>query len=162
VTGTASSGGTTAFTSVFASRTIAIGNLPSTNLSHSLTLPNHGHSDSFSLPDHVHSISLTTSTDGSHNHDYEKPNDGTQQGEGTGAISKYREQTDTFSTSSDGSHDHTVSGNSGDPTTNPGISGSVGNPTTNPTITGSIALGGSGTAMDFAVQYVDCVIGTKD
>jgi hypothetical protein len=38
----------------------------------------------------------------------------------------------------------------------------VGNPTTNPTITGSIALGGSGTAMDFAVQYVDCVIGTKD
>lgn len=34
--------------------------------------------------------------------------------------------------------------------------------TTNLSIAGSIALGGSGTAMDFAVQYVDVIIATKD
>ncbi len=30
------------------------------------------------------------------------------------------------------------------------------------TLTGSISLGGSGTAMDFAVQYLDCIVCTKD
>jgi hypothetical protein len=29
-------------------------------------------------------------------------------------------------------------------------------------VSGTIALGGSGTAMDFSVQYVDCIIATKD
>ncbi len=30
------------------------------------------------------------------------------------------------------------------------------------TITGSVTSGGSGTALDFAVQYVDCILATKD
>lgn len=117
VSGTASSGGTTAFTSVFAARTIAEDNLPA----------------------HTHGLG-------------------------------------TLATASGGSHTHTVSG---------GIRGGTGNDQSNGasgqivpsgnsvividsggahthTFTGALANTGSGTALDFAVQYIDVIYATKD
>lgn len=102
VSGIASSGGSTAFTTVFAARTIAQANLPSGALT--------GSSATF------------TATAGQH------------VGSGTGAT--------------------TLSGSG---TTIPTGDNGVG--------TGAISslnLGGSGTAMDFAVQYVDLIIASKD
>jgi hypothetical protein len=99
VSGTAGSGGTTAFTSVFTSRTISLANMPS----------------------HTHTL-----TDPGHNHTY-LANASTP---GPGAV---------------------ASGGGG--STN----------TTSTSTTGiTIANAGSGTAMDFAVQYVDVIIATKD
>lgn len=111
VSGTVSSGGSTAFTSVFTSRTIATANLPS----------------------HTHSFSATTSSDGAHTHNYDKPNsdDAT-----SGGKSLADDSFSSTATSSSGAHTHTVSGTTG--------------------------ATGSGTAMDFAVQYVDVIIATKD
>jgi hypothetical protein len=103
VSGTASSGGTTAFTSVFTSRTITTANMPSHT--HTLTDPGHTHTVPF----------LST---------------GAGAAAGGGAY----------------------------------ISPSPGSPTsTSSSTTGiTIANAGSGTAMDFAVQYVDVIIATKD
>jgi hypothetical protein len=112
VTGTASSGGSTAFTSVFAARTIAQANLPA----------------------HDHTFSGTTSTDGAHTHTYTEA--ANEFGVTTGATTKPRGVKFTSSTGSNGSHSHTYSGT-----------------------TSSV---GSGTAWDFAVQYVDLIAATKD
>jgi hypothetical protein len=112
VSGTASSGGTTSFTSVFTSRTIAEANLPS----------------------HTHSFSATTSSDGAHTHSYTSPPG--EFGVATGGTTAPRGTNFSGTTSSNGAHTHTVSGTTGGT--------------------------GSGTAMDFAVQYVDVTICTKD
>ncbi len=112
VTGTASSGGSTAFTSVFAARTIAEANLPS----------------------HNHTFSGTTTTDGAHTHTYTSPPG--IFGVNTGGTSAPRGNNTTGTTSSAGSHSHTYSGT-----------------------TSSV---GSGTAWDFAVQYVDLIAASKD
>lgn len=155
-------GGTTAFTSVFTSRTIAQANLPSYNLSHTLTLPNHIHSDTFALPNHVHSAgSYAADSDGAHTHGYTDRGDSTASVAG-GGNSVANDTDGSYTTDSGGAHTHTISGSSGNPTTLPSIDGAVGNPTTNPAIDGTVPLGGSGTAMDFAVQYVDVIIATKD
>lgn len=119
VTGTASSGGSTAFTSVFTSRTIAEANLPS----------------------HTHSFSATTSSDGDHTHGISATRrDDTTRGSGTTSRLEDLEigsaGNDDGTTTTDGAHTHTISGTSG--------------------------ATGSGTAMDFAVQYVDVIIATKD
>jgi hypothetical protein len=99
VSGTAGSGGTTAFTSVFTSRTITTANMPSHT--HTLTDPGHSHT-------------ITTNNIGS--------------GGGSGSFV-----------------------------------GGGGSATTSTATTGiTIANAGSGTAMDFAVQYVDVIIATKD
>jgi hypothetical protein len=99
VSGTASSGGTTAFTSVFAARTITVANMPS-------------HTHTLTDPGHVHGITINNNAGG-------------------GAI---------------------YSGNTAGGTTS-----------SNSATTGiTIANAGSGTAMDFAVQYVDVIIATKD
>lgn len=102
VSGTASSGGTTAFTSVFAARTIAQANLPNVN--------------------------LTAASNGAHTHTVTSVSDSTVGTDGGGAQA----YATTRTTSSDGAHTHTV------------------------------PLGGSGTAMDFAVQYVDLILATAD
>jgi len=105
VSGTASSGGSTAFTTVFAARTVAQANLPNVNF---------------------------TVTDPGHTH-------------GIASIASLTAQQGTNST-------YTTYATSG---TAP--------PTINSATTGiTVASGGSGTALDFAVQYVDCVICTKD
>ena len=113
VSGTASSGGSTAFTSVFTSRTIAEANLPS----------------------HTHAVgTLATSSSGAHNHTVTAlPGGGSFRG--GGASDDIAEET-AITTSTNGAHTHTI--------------------------TGATAATGSGTALDFAVQYVDVVICTKD
>lgn len=113
VSGTASSGGSTAFTSVFGARTIAEANLPS----------------------HTHTFSATTSTDGAHTHTASNvfnSNSATNVSPAGGPYGTFG----TVTTSSSGSHTHTVSG--------------------------TTASTGSGTAMDFAVAYVDVILATKD
>lgn len=119
VSGTASSGGTTAFTSVFTSRTIAEANLPS----------------------HTHAVgTLAVVSGGAHTHDvkYNTSTDTSTSGGGTRTttLSSGGASTATAAAISDGAHTHSL--------------------------TGATATTGSGTAMDFAVQYVDVIIATKD
>jgi hypothetical protein len=101
VSGSAGSGGTTAFTSVFTSRTITTANMPSHT--HTLTDPGHSHGIS-------DLTAISTSSSGTF----------------------YRANTNAALQST---------------TATTGI---------------TIANTGSGTAMDFAVQYVDVIICTKD
>lgn len=112
VSGTASSGGTTAFSSVFAARTITQANLPNV------------------------SLSGTASSNGDHTH----------------TLTGYFVGASTISSTGSGGGNHVFS--------------PVGNPVTSTggahTHTVSVSLGGSGTAVDFAVQYVDTIIATKD
>lgn len=117
VSGTASSGGSTAFSSVFAARTILEANLPA-----------HTHGPG--------TLGGTTNTTGAHTHNEEG-----NQGNGQAAAGSGKNVTanDSKSTGSAGDHSHTI-------TLSTGVSGST----------------GSGTAMDFAVQYVDLIIASKD
>jgi hypothetical protein len=113
VTGTASSGGSTGFTTVFTSRTIAQANLPNVNFT--VTIP---------------------ANQGSHTH-----------------------VLDT------GGNAYLVPGSTQAPQGGSGGSGGSNTPTaqgaTLPEMSGAAASGGSGTAMDFAVQYVDVIFATK-
>ncbi len=104
VTGSVSTGGSTAFTSVFAARTIAQANLPSVNLT-------------VTDPGHLHNL----------------VNGGT-----------------------------TASGGTSPAVYGAGGSGGQATSIASATTGISVALGGSGTAVDFAVQYVDCIIATKN
>ena len=107
VTGTVGpTGGNTNFTSVFASRTIAQGNLPNV------------------------SLSGLTSTDGNHTHAYIGPSDSMVGSDGSGAQAYQLGRV----SDSNGAHFHSV----------------------------TVSLGGAGTAMDFAVKYVDAILATKD
>jgi hypothetical protein len=99
VSGAASSGGTTAFTSVFTSRTITTANMPS-------------HTHTLTDPGHTHTIGTTNSAGGG----------------GSGSV----------------------------------VGGGTSYTTSTATTGITIANAGSGTAMDFAVQYVDVIIATKD
>lgn len=107
VSGSASSGGSTAFSSVFAARTIAQANLPNVNFS--------------------------VSASGSVAVDVKGANGGAS---GNSTVCFTRATTDT------------VSG------TNPA--------TGTASVTGTAASGGSGTALDFAVKYLDCIAASKD
>jgi hypothetical protein len=104
VSGTAGSGGTTAFTSVFTSRTITTANMPTHT--HTVTDPGHTHTASTGQPFVTYGGSYTAS--------------------GAGAFTPQPASINSATT---------------------GI---------------TIANAGSGTAMDFAVQYVDVIIATKD
>jgi hypothetical protein len=104
VSGTASTGGSTAFSTVFAGRTIAQGNLPS------YTLPN------------TLGVSIAN-----------------------GSTLLQNSTTTTVGTDNFAVPNTRIGG------TNVTVTGSI---------TGSVTSGGSGTAMDFAVNYVDCVIAT--
>lgn len=110
VSGTASSGGTTAFSSVFAARTISTSNLPS------------------------HTHTGTTSAVGDHSHAYSVSNYSNLGGIASGGGLTANASGITTNTVGAGGHSHTF--------------------TTDAT--------GGGTAMDFAVQYVDTIIATKD
>ena len=115
VSGTAGSGGSTAFTTIFGSRTISLANLPATNLS---------------------IASLTGSV-------------GTAINNGTLVMRNPGLNTNL---TGGGAGNYVQSAAS---VTIALTSGAV-------TFGGSIPLGGSGTAMDFAVQYVDVISATKD
>lgn len=111
VSGTASSGGTTEFTSVFAARTLTRANLPNDTVNPTVSITD---------PGHIHTYGRVTARS-------------VQSGAATGGD----EATATTNTSS---------------------------ATTGITATSSFALNGgvTQTAIDFAVQYVDVIIATKD
>jgi hypothetical protein len=117
VSGAAGTGGSTAFTTVFGSRTIAEANLPA----------------------HTHAAgTLATASDGAHTHTFTYNTSLIAANNVTTPVSDIQTSGGgtTVTTSSSGAHTHTISGS-----------------------TGSI---GSGTAMDFAVNYVDVIIATRD
>jgi hypothetical protein len=175
VTGTASSGGSTAFTSVFTSRTVAQANLPSVNWSHSLTAATHTHSVTGTYSgitgventDHAHTFSGTSSSDGSHTHSYDDAGGGGSQAVTSGGAAAADDGDASRTTGSGGSHTHTYSGTTslqnfdhahtctGSISGTAAASGAL-------TVSGTVSSGGSGTALDFAVQYVDVIIATKD
>ena len=142
VSGTASSGGTTAFSSVLTSRTILEANLPAHTHTGSGTTANNN-------VGHTHTWSGTTSTDPGHTHSDSTVSfaNGTNAGGGANVVVGPTSTT----TGLGGSHNHTVSG------TTSGVSA-------NHTHTFSFTSdsSGSGTAMDFAIQYVDTIIAVKD
>jgi hypothetical protein len=116
VSGTVSSGGTTAFTDVFTARAIGESNLPS----------------------HTHTFSGTTSSNGDHSHNYSYTATffGGGGNAGVQTVSNGNDGAIDLTTTTNGAHTHTYSGTTG-------------------------ATGGA-VAMDFAVQYVDVAICTKD
>lgn len=85
------------------------------------------------MPTHTHSFSATTSSSGAHTHTADAAR---EQGEDTAGGGTNVASNAAVTTSSNGAHTHTVSGTSG--------------------------AAGSGTGMDFAVQYVDVIIASKD
>ena len=161
VSGTVSTGGTTAFTSVFTSRTILQANLPAVNLSHSLTSATHSHtwSDTSSSDSHSHTWSDTSNSD---SHDHDLPNNMVRRVSGGFASSSgnYCESNSSLSTDSD-SHSHSVSGTTSSDSHTHTVSGTTSSSGAL-AVSGTVSLGGSGTAMDFAVQYVDVIFATKD
>jgi hypothetical protein len=142
-TGTASSGGSTVFTSVFTSRTIAQGNLPNFTLPNTLTVPDHTHgAGTFSAASHAHGAG-TYAVNG-----VPVLNAGggiTVNGGGSALAIATGPSLITGTSSSSGALG--VSGTSSG-------SGAFG-------ISGSVTSGGSGTALDFDVQYVDVILATR-
>jgi hypothetical protein len=132
VSGAASSGGSTDFTSVFTSRTIAEANLPShTHGPGTLTTSGgSAHSHVMFSASLTPAVTLSTSTQYA-----------TYSWNPGGATSySMRDGTDAptlAKTANESSHTHTMA-------------------------SGVTASTGSGTAMDFAVAYVDCILATKD
>jgi len=152
VSGSASSGGSTAFTSVFASRTPAGSvSVSGSNSGGSVT----GSVSGSNSGGGVSNTTLSTSEMPSHGHtineisiDAPGPCGATQF---TGGYSCTR--VSTAAAGGSGAHGHGF--------TNPSWSGSWSQSTfTNPTWSGSASF--SGTAMDFAVQYVDLIIASKN
>lgn len=152
VSGTAGSGGTTAFTSVFASRTPAgtvSGTVSGTNSNGlvgptTLTAAQSGspaHSHTITDPGHTHT-QTTSSTDGA-NVRADASSGGTLYNNQSNINSNVTGITvnNSIATNAAASHDHGF---------------------TNPSWSGSMSASFSGTAMDFAVQYVDTIIATKD
>lgn len=117
VSGSAGSGGTTPFTSVFTSRTIDVANLPSHT--HTVTDPGHGHLTRISS-----------------------------------SASDFINGTGGFALSNSNNNNYTFTGAT--------PSNTVGEQIAAATTGITIGNTGSGTAMDFAVQYVDLIIATKD
>lgn len=134
VTGTAGSGGTTAFTSVFASRT------PSGSISSTASTGTIG---STAVSGTVGSTTLSIAEMPSHTHDFNANGTGTvnpPKGYGsTGTVT-------TNATGGSGSHTHSFTGGSHSHTLT----------------MDSHSHTFTGTAMDFAVQYVDLIIASKD
>lgn len=132
VTGTAGTGGSTAFTSVFAARIIAKANLPVYDLANSLTAASHTHgAGTYTVANGACSATYWGGGGGQ----------GVQSG---GSFVTVQNMSLTTPTLASGA----VTGTSS-------ASGGV-------AVSGTVSLGGSGTAMDFAVQYVDCILAVKD
>lgn len=158
VSGTAGSGGTSAFTTAFASRTPA-GSVSSSFSSGSAASTTATGSISVSGGS-VSATTLTTTQIPSHNHEYSTTwgsnyNSGQTVNNGTSAASA---GTGTLFTASIGSSGGGTSHTHG--FTNPSAS-FTGTAHTH-TVSGSVSSSFSGTAMDFAVQYVDVIIATKN
>lgn len=159
VTGTASSGGSVAFTTAFASKGVS-GSIGSTTVTG--TVQNHTLTTA-EIPAHTHgpgtlTISGSTNTTGAHTHNT-RFFAGTTSGGSDAPGGANNNANETEATTSAGDHSHTVSG-----TVNGGATASAGSGgahnhglsmnSHNHTFTG--------TAIDLAVQYVDLIIATKD
>jgi hypothetical protein len=139
VTGSVSSGGTADFATVFAARTIAQANLPD--------------------------VSLTAAAAGDHNHGGTRNSTGANVAEdstcplaygvGSGGTGTWAFDPG-FAQITHGGSDHSATSSN----TSNDVFGPVYIPASG-THTHSVSLGGSGTAMDFAVKYVDMIIATK-
>lgn len=153
VTGTASSGGTVAFTTAFASKAVS-GSIGSTTVTgtvqdHILTeaqLPIHDHSATgltftgVALPAHSHTMSFTTTGSG-----------GPPQVVDSNGSGGFTEATSSVSA---GTPSGTIGGTTGDAGSGQGHNHGLVMNSHNHTFTG--------TAIDLAVQYVDLIIATKD
>jgi hypothetical protein len=153
VSGTASSGGSTAFTSVFASKTPA-GSVSVSGSNSGGAVANQTAGGSVSGTNSSGSVSAhTLSTDQIPSHSHGGGASPTFGGNGpSGAVVG-----NTGAAGGGGSHTHSF--------TNPTWSGtftgtSHGHTFTNPTWSGSASF--TGTALDFAVQYVDLIIASKN
>ncbi|WP_146147786.1 hypothetical protein [Phyllobacterium sophorae] len=181
VSGSVSTGGSTAFTTVFASRTpagtlnnvVVTGTVGATTLT-TAQIPSHTHAVSGTTgtvsADHSHNYSGTTSTNGSHAHSNTQ-NLVTAGGSGSTGV-EYKTNDGFvagFNTNAAGDHAHTYSGTTSGISTNHTHSFSV--------TSGAAGTGGShthsltmdthghtftGTAMDFAVAYVDFIVAQKN
>ena len=162
VTGAAGSGGSTAFTSVFASRTPA-GSVTGSNSGGSIANTTTTGSVSVSGSNSGGSVSnttLATTQIPSHSHGFEFYKNEWNSGTAGDRCLATNQGTMNYNTNGAGgglAHGHGF--------TNPSWSGSASlsmnahnHTLTNPTWSGSF----SGTAMDFAVQYVDLIIASKD
>jgi len=129
VSGTVSSGGSTAFTSVFTSRTITESNLPS----------------------HTHDYSAVTSSDGAHQHFSLYLGNGDATAPSTTNYPAYRVNLGT-------DQDYTIGGIGS--AADVGLTSSAG--THSHVLSGGVGNTGGGVAMDFAVQYVDVTICTRN
>ncbi len=160
VTGSASSGGSTAFTSVFASRTPSgsvsgsnsDGSIANTTVTGSVSGSNSGGSvgnttlSESQIPSHTHTVTSVVAPTGE------------ESGTDNGLLRLSGLSPSSFTSSSTGgstAHSHGF--------TNPSWSGSISinahnHSLTQPTWSGSF----SGSAMDFDVQYVDLIIAAKD
>lgn len=129
-------GGTTAFSSILASRTIAQANLPNVNFTVSGTAATHTHgAGTFAVGTSITNGTLVARAPSGF----------------SGVDTAGNDAADAFpigTTATLSLADGAVSGTSG-------ASGAL-------TLTATAASGGSGTALDFAVQYCDVIIATKD
>ena len=145
-------GGSTAFSSIFASRT------PSGSVSSSFSGSTNGASANISVNSNTISISvnnhtLSTSQIASHNHGGFKA--GNWRGtDDSGLSTQYGGDYSTSSTGGNGSHNHGLSQSSH----NHGISQSD----HSHGVSGSVSSSFSGNSMDFAVQYIDVIICTRN
>jgi hypothetical protein len=129
--------------------TLAQANLPSLSFSHSLSAASHTHAISGTTSSHGgHTHTGTTSTDGDHNHDIDNAGGTTAVdspgGTSVASIASAETTTDgshdhSFTTNSGGSHSHTFSDTST-------ASGSL-------AVSGTVSSGGSGTAVNKMPPY---------
>lgn len=103
-------------------------------------IPNYTLPDTLKLPNHGHSDSFSIS------------------GSQSGGIARNVGVNNSKRTNNQGS----VAVNTTFTDTTLGIAGAVGGITSSPSISGSVTSGGSGTPMDFGVQYVDVIVASKD
>jgi hypothetical protein len=165
------SGGTSTFTSVFGTRSVPLpshthgGSTDNTSAFHSHSASG---STQFETQDHGHPISITSGDDSpDHSHNYERTNiNNTTKVAGPGSANQ-----GGFTSASGGAnarHRHSVTGNSGSRTGPHSHSFSFNTSSENishghPFTTGTPIYGGTiGNTMDFAVQYIDVIICTKD
>lgn len=159
VSGAAGSGGSTAFTSVFTSRTpagtVSGTNSGGSNANTTVTGSVSGTNSGGAVANHT----LTTAQIPSHNHTIDLANSGDGEDNGvlsvTNGTSGRTNSEFVNNTGGGGAHNHSF--------TNPSWSGSLSmnahtHTFTNPSWSGSFA----GTAMDFEVQYVDLIIASKN
>lgn len=184
VSGTVSTGGSVAFTTAFASKSVtgtnasttATGTVGGTAIT-TANLPSHTHTFSDTATssgvsvNHTHTYSGTTSSGGAHTHTLPLTTTGTGISIVTLDQNDQNVITENITTSSDGTHSHTFSGTtsgiSADHTHSVTVSGTTGATGSGTTHTHSFTGTGhthtfTGDNINLAVQYVDFIIAEKD